>query len=259
MISSRLYVFIGSLLIFVLLESIFSERKRSLLRRDRWWGNYSLGLISSLVINLFFPLGLVSLAVWCEKNNIGLLNHFSAKGQWIDFLSLIILDFFIYLQHFLSHKWSFLWRFHRVHHSDPDVDTSNAIRFHPVEITLSMLHKMGLVLLMGFSYKSIFIFEILLSSMALFNHSDIYIPRRVEKLMRFVLVTPQMHIIHHSSNSEEMNSNFCFNISLWDRLLGTYRNNSLPNGRIGLSEFRSPKDQKFLSLTLQPFVKQHDS
>ncbi len=145
------------------------------------------------------------------------------------FLYLIILDFFIYIQHVLSHRWNWFWAFHKVHHADHFLDTSSGVRFHPGEILISYFYKIGLVILLGIPKDIFLIYELMLSSLALFNHSNIRIPKVVDKYLRLVIVTPSFHFVHHSKENHEMNSHFGNTLSIWDRLFKTYRKDSLDN------------------------------
>ena len=166
----------------------------------------------------------------------------------------IILDLAIYFQHLLFHKNRFLWKLHRVHHSDIDLDTTSALRFHPLEIALSLFFKAILIFIFGFSMEAIFVFEIILNFMSMFNHSNLHIPVKVEKILRWIIVTPQMHIIHHSTEQYESDTNYGFNFSFWDRIFKTYISKFMSKGIIGNKKYRTDKDHHMWDLLKQPFT-----
>ncbi|WP_419168251.1 sterol desaturase family protein [Halobacteriovorax sp.] len=187
---------------------------------------------------------------------IGLFNWLNLPENLEIILSLIFFDFFIYLQHIATHKFKFLWKFHQVHHADIDLDVSSGNRFHTIEIALSFLYKFLLILLIGPSSKAVILFEILLNSMAMFNHSNIFIPKKIDNILRCFIVTPDMHRIHHSIKKNEHNSNFGFNLSIWDFIFKTYKESpSLGQLKmtIGLPYFRQQKYISPISLLTMPF------
>ena len=172
--------------------------------------------------------------------------------------SIMILDLTIYWQHVFFHKFPLLWRLHRMHHSDLDFDVSTGARFHPIEIILSMLIKITVIILLGAPPLAVLIFEILLNAMAMFNHGNIFLPPKLDALLKIFVVTPDMHRIHHSIRIDETNSNFGFNIALWDRIFGTYISYSKDGQEgiiIGINQLRSPKYLKLHWLLIQPFLK----
>ena len=180
----------------------------------------SITILNTLTLRIFsvaLPLLAIGAAFDAQNLNVGFFNRINFS-YWVEFLLVIlILDFAIWLQHLLTHKIGFLWRIHRVHHSDTQMDVSTAIRFHPIEIALSMVLKIGLVYALGADPLSILFFEILLNGSSMFNHANIKIPTRIDKVLRLFIVTPDMHRIHHSSNRNEHDTNFGFALSVWDR------------------------------------------
>lgn len=253
--SLRFIIFTTALLSFAALEVFFSYQKRKLTRRERLPGNFGLILSSSLLQQAVFPLGLIYFANLSSEKSIGLLNLFELPTLIKLIASLIILDLAIYVQHVLSHRIDILWNFHRVHHTDVDLDTTSALRFHPVEIFLSSLYKAALILILGVNAEAIFIFEIILNFTAMFNHSNIYIPKKIENFTRFFVVTPQMHIIHHSVEQAESDTNYGFNLSIWDRIFRTYTPEFKSAGLIGQTYNRKSEEQGFWALLKLPFTK----
>jgi len=249
----RLYIAISIIIILFALECIFPYRKRVMKRFERWPGNILLVLLDVALIKIISPLGLAGIASAIEIKKIGLFNYFALDGIFINLIMFLFLDLMIYFQHYLSHKWSVLWKFHRVHHSDPDLDISSALRFHPIEILYSFLFKSLIVIILGIDPRTILVFEIVLNGMALFNHANIYIPKKLELVIRFIFVTPQMHIIHHSIYKKESDKNFGFNFTIWDFIFKTYQEAFLSEGTIGDKKFIKVEDQSFKKLLLQPF------
>ncbi len=249
----RVQIFIFGLVLFSILEFFISYRKRDLPRIQRWPHNFIMIFIGSLAAKLIFPLGMGAISTYTKSIGLGLFNFFEIPFIIEILLSIFILDFAVYLQHLIFHKVHFLWRFHRVHHSDIDLDTTSALRFHPIEIIISLIYKCIWILAFGFSLESILIFEIILNFMAMFNHSNIYIPARLEKVLRIFIVTPQMHIIHHSVEQYESDTNYGFNFSFWDRALKTYSKKFTSSGMIGNKRFRTSKEHNILEILKQPF------
>jgi len=219
----RLVMFFLVLLLLAVLEYVIPKRNSTLQKITRWPANLGLSVINSLILKLILPGGLALIAVFSEKNNYGLLNQIQSNTTLEIIIGLIILDLVIYFQHRLFHAIPLLWRLHRVHHSDRDFDVTTAIRFHPVEILLSLCIKMAVVFIFGIDALTIVIFEIILSTCALFNHSNIRIPLFLDKWLRLLIVTPDMHRVHHSIYVDETNSNYGFNLPWWDRLFRTYQ------------------------------------
>lgn len=221
----RLAVFLGLFAIFALIERYAPRRERALPRRGRWITNWSIVIISTLglrALAIGLPLLAVGAALDAEAQGWGLFNVL-ALPSWLEvLLTILILDLAIWAQHLVTHKVPILWRLHRVHHADRDVDVTTAIRFHPVEIALSMLLKIGLVYLLGAPALGVILFEIILNGTAMFNHSNIKLHVGIEAVLRRFLVTPDMHRVHHSVHRDEHDSNYGFALSIWDRIFRTY-------------------------------------
>lgn len=257
--ATRLAVFLGLFALLAAAEAWRPRRPRRLPRATRWTTNWAIVLIDTLALRLVaiaLPLLAVGAALDAGRLGVGLFN-LTGWPFWVEaLLTILILDWLIWAQHWATHHWPLLWRIHRVHHADPDMDVSTAIRFHPLEIALSMLLKIGAVYLLGPSAVAVILFEILLNAAALFNHANLALPARVDRCLRWVVVTPDMHRIHHSTERAEHDSNYGFFLSVWDRLFGTYRPNpSVGHGAmtLGLSEWRDDAPARLgWSLTL-PF------
>jgi sterol desaturase/sphingolipid hydroxylase (fatty acid hydroxylase superfamily) len=250
-------IFIIVLSTLFIIEVMAPRRALTTPKRKRWINNLSLSLINSLAIKFFLPFSLVTIALFAKNKEIGLLNLLELPRLIEIFLILIVFDFFIYLQHVASHKYSYLWRLHKVHHIDLDLDASSGNRFHTLEILLSFLYKIVLIMLIGPSPESIILFEIILNSMTMFNHSNINIALRFDKYLRIFVVTPDMHRIHHSVKETEHNRNFGFNLSLWDFVLKTYKakpDDGQLNMKIGLNHFRGSKYTSLLAILKIPFI-----
>jgi sterol desaturase/sphingolipid hydroxylase (fatty acid hydroxylase superfamily) len=215
--------------------------------------NLSLVIIDTLILRVAFPVLAFDLALRLEQDGGGImaaLPHWAAVPAGI-----VLLDCFIYWQHRLLHVIPLLWRMHRVHHADTGFDVTTAVRFHPIEIALSMAIKLGLIALFGIPALAVLLFEILLSAGSLFTHANIRLPDTFERRLRWLLVTPEMHRIHHSVHNDETNSNFSFHLSVWDRLFGSYRDqprDGQTTMQIGLHEFRGQRDQTLLALIVNP-------
>ncbi|AKO95688.1 MAG: sterol desaturase family protein [Marinovum algicola] len=222
----RLGAFGGLFLLFAALETVAPRRVRKHPRRGRWLTNWGISIANVLALRalaLGLPLLAVGAALDAEAQGWGLFNQLGWP-LWLEMaLAVLIFDFAIWLQHLITHKVPLLWRLHRVHHADVDFDVTTAIRFHPVEIALSMLLKIGLVYLLGPAAWAVVIFEVLLNGTAMFNHANLRLPLGLDAALRKVLVTPDMHRVHHSVHRHEHDSNYGFSLSLWDRLFRTYR------------------------------------
>ncbi|MGK7753393.1 MULTISPECIES: sterol desaturase family protein [unclassified Roseovarius] len=221
----RLSAFIGLFAILALIEARAPRRVRTEPRNRRWITNWGIVLLDTLTLRalaLALPLLAVGAAVDAEANGWGLMNAVDIPGWIAVVLTVLIFDLAIWAQHLVTHKVPLLWRIHRVHHADRDIDVTTAIRFHPVEIALSMLLKIGLVYLLGPPALGIILFEIILNGTAMFNHANIKLPLGLDAALRKVLVTPDMHRVHHSDQRSEHDSNYGFALSIWDRIFGTY-------------------------------------
>ncbi|MEY8098863.1 sterol desaturase family protein [Falsihalocynthiibacter sp. S25ZX9] len=254
----RLGVFLGLFVVLALAEAMLPRRPS--IRMGRWPINWAMIILDSITLRIMaiaVPLLAVGAALEASHRGIGLFNH-TTLPSWIEvLLAIIILDFFIWLQHLITHKVPFLWRFHQVHHADPEMDVTTAIRFHPVEIALSAGFKIGLVYVFGPSAVAVILFEVLLNGTAMFNHANLRLPIPLDRVVRRVLVTPDMHRVHHSVYREETDSNYGFSLSLWDRLFGTYiaqPKDGHTGMRIGLlGEYAKPKG--FIHALMMPFRK----
>ena len=250
------------LLIFCVLavaEFLFPLSKRKSPRRLQWAINLSLSVINTLCVKIAVPLLAVGAAEYASVHAIGLFNIFEFPILLSFFLSLLLLDLIIYGQHVLFHHVPVLWKLHRMHHTEIGLDVSSALRFHPIEMILSMLIKVAFVLLLGVPVVAVIIFELLLNSLALFNHSNLKLPASVDKLLRKLIVTPEVHWIHHSYKVRETNSNFGFNLIIWDKLFATYiatPSSDYPEMQQGLSEFGLKKSLSLYALLRIPFI--HD-
>jgi sterol desaturase/sphingolipid hydroxylase (fatty acid hydroxylase superfamily) len=239
-------------------EILAPRRELNFSRYIRWSSNIGMSLLNQLVLRLCFPVLLVGLAVVVRQREWGLFNLLEVPEVLAITLCLLLLDLAIYIQHIVFHRVAWLWRLHRVHHTDLDFDVTTAVRFHPLEIILSMSIKMVLVLLLGAPPLAVLIFEIVLNLTALFNHGNIFIPVKLDRVLRRVLVTPDMHRVHHSAETAETNSNFGFNLPWWDYLFKTYRpqpDKGHEGMTVGLDEFRSEDKLRLPALLLLPFTK----
>jgi sterol desaturase/sphingolipid hydroxylase (fatty acid hydroxylase superfamily) len=221
----RLIVFLGLFTLFASIEALVPRRHRSQPRSTRWltnWAFSALNTVALRVLAFIVPALAVGAALDASAQGWGLFNTLTLPG-WVEIiLAVLVFDFAIWLQHLVTHKVPVLWRFHRVHHADRDIDVTTAIRFHPVEIAFSMLLKIVLVYLLGPSAIAIILFEIILNGTAMFNHANMRLPLTVDAMLRRVLVTPDMHRVHHSVHRHEHDSNYGFSLSIWDRMFGTY-------------------------------------
>jgi sterol desaturase/sphingolipid hydroxylase (fatty acid hydroxylase superfamily) len=252
----RLACFLGVLTVMAVWEQMTPRKKRVDSIQRRWSKNMGLAAIDTLTVKILFPVLPVSFSVLAASNGWGLLNvlHLPVGLKWM--ASVIMLDFIIYGQHVLFHFVPALWRLHRVHHSDLDIDASTGIRFHPLEIIISIMIKLAAVGIFGFPAGAVLLFEILLNATAMFNHANIVIPAALDGFLRRFIVTPDMHRVHHSIIVRESNMNFGFNLPWWDRLCGTYQAQPVEGHEkmtIGLSEIREPLS--FIRLLLLPFAK----
>ncbi len=240
----RLAAFAGVALVMALWEWRAPRRPLQLPRRQRWTANLGLVVLDSLLVRLVAPAAALGVAALAEARGWGLFHVLAVPG-WLAFgASVVILDFVIWLQHVMVHAIPLLWRIHRVHHADLDYDFSTGVRFHPLEILLSLGIKFAAIVLLGPPLAAVVTFEILLNVMALFNHGNVGLPPRLERVLRWLVVTPDMHRVHHSWEDDEANSNFGFNLSLWDRLFGTYR--AAPRAgqqgmTLGIRHYRDPR------------------
>ena len=254
----RLSVFLGMLVLIGLWEWLAPRRAPKLSKLLRWSHNLGLVVINSLLLRLVFPAAAVGMASYTSEHQWGLFNALQLPSVIEVIAAVILLDLIIYLQHVLIHAVPALWRLHRVHHADQDYDVTTGLRFHPIEILLSMIIKFAAIAALGPAVLAVIIFEVLLNGMAMFNHGNIRLPGSVDKLLRWFIVTPDMHRVHHSVEDDETNSNFGFNLSCWDRLFGTYRNQprlSHESMHIGIHHFTESKQTNQLpGMLMIPFT-----
>lgn len=252
----RLAAFAGVLAAMLLWEQLAPRRAPEAGNALRRLNNLALVASDTLLVRLLFPVLAVGFASEMERRGIGLFNV-TALPHWLAvLLAIVLLDLVIYWQHRLFHSVPLFWRLHRVHHADPALDTTTALRFHPLEIMVSMLIKLAVVAALGPPPLAVLLFEVILNATAMFNHGNITLPAGIERPLSWLLVTPDLHRVHHSVHRDEMNRNFGFNLSLWDRLFGSLA--ALPRDGhdgmvIGLKEFRSARAQWLDRLLLQPF------
>jgi sterol desaturase/sphingolipid hydroxylase (fatty acid hydroxylase superfamily) len=252
----RLAAFAGVFAVMAIWELLGPRRATSFGRGRRWPGNLGIVVLDTLLVRLAFPVSAVGLALVAEARGWGLF-HSLPLPAWLGVAaSVVILDLAIYLQHVLFHAVPALWRLHRMHHADLAFDVTTGLRFHPIEILLSMLIKLAAVAALGAPAVAILIFEVLLNGTSMFNHGNVRLPARIDRLLRWVVVTPDMHRVHHSIESSETNSNFGFNLPWWDRLFGTYRAQPAAGHEamtIGIEQFRDPRELRIDRMLLQPF------
>jgi len=252
----RLGFFAGIFLVMALWEFLAPRRKRSHSRLARWPSNLAVSFLNTALLRLLIPTAAVGLALIGEERGWGLFNQV-AVPFWLAFiLAVLILDFVIYLQHVMFHAVPLFWRFHRMHHTDLDIDVTTGARFHPVEILLSMGLKLATVAALGPPAVAVVVFEVLLNATSMFNHSNVKLPLGLDRILRLLLVTPDMHRVHHSVIPNETNSNFGFNSPWWDRLFGTYLAQPQMGHdgmEIGIAEFREPRELWLDRMILQPF------
>ena len=254
--SIRLISFAGVLVILGGWEILFQRKKRVDSKPKRWLNNLGLVAVDNLILQLGFVMLPVTFAAFAQSRGMGIFNQLDLPG-WADWIAtVIIFDFIIYLQHVLFHFVPVLWRLHQVHHSDLDIDVTTAIRFHPIEIIISLFIKLTAVAAFGFPPQAVLLFEVLLNATAMFNHANIYIPTIIDKFIRLLIVTPDMHRVHHSVIMDESNSNFGFNLSVWDRICNTYQAQPAAGHdrmTIGLTYAKDPKS--LIQLLIMPFKK----
>ena len=253
----RLSVFAGVLLLVALWEIIAPRRPRLEEISGRWFINITLAVIDTAALRLLFPILPGAMSQIAETRGWGLFHRIDTPLWLTVILSFILLDFIIYLQHLLFHHNPLLWRLHRMHHTDLDLDVTSGTRFHPLEIAISACIKMAAVVILGAPALAVLVFEVTLNACSLFNHGNIKLPAVLDRWLRLFLVTPDMHRVHHSAIVRETNSNFGFNLPWWDHICGTYRPQPAKGHldmMIGLKEYRDPKELTLLRLLIQPFT-----
>ena len=254
----RLSFFMGIFLCMALWEMLAPRRALTHKRLARWPNNIGLMVFNSFLVVLVFPIAAVGTALYAAEKGWGLLQIISLPTWAEGLAAIVVLDLLIYFQHVLFHRVPLFWRFHRMHHTDLDIDVTTGARFHPIEILLSLAIKMGIVLTIGAPAWSVIVFEILLNGTSMFNHSDIFIPAGTDRILRLLVVTPDMHRVHHSVIIRETNSNSGFNFPWWDRVFRTYR--AQPEAghidmTIGLANYRDPKWLTFRWMLMIPFMR----
>jgi sterol desaturase/sphingolipid hydroxylase (fatty acid hydroxylase superfamily) len=252
----RLAAFVGVLALVALWEVLAPRRPQEIGRGWRWPNNLGIVVIDTVLVGVVLPTTAVGLALVAAERGWGLLNHVGWPLWAAVPVSVLVLDVAIYGQHVLFHAVPPLWRLHRMHHADLEFDVTTGVRFHPFEIVLSMLIKWAVVAALGVPALAVIVFEVLLNATSMFNHGNVRLPERLDRALRCVVVTPEMHRVHHSAVPRETNSNFGFNLPWWDRLFGTYR--AQPEAghlgmTIGLHQFRSPRELRLDRMLLQPF------
>jgi sterol desaturase/sphingolipid hydroxylase (fatty acid hydroxylase superfamily) len=228
------------------------------LKTQRWFANLSMVLISSVALRILFPAAAVGTALWAEAKGFGLFPAFGTAPVLAGIIGFVLLDFAVWLEHLASHKVPLFWRIHRMHHADNGFDVTTALRFHPIEIVLSMAWKAAVIVALGIPAMALLIFEVVLNGMSMFNHANINLPRPLDSMLRTILVTPDMHRVHHSVIRSETNSNYGFNFSIWDRIFSTY--NGQPQAgheqmEIGLPAWRGAGSSRLLWMLALPFRK----
>ena len=253
----RLSVFVGILLTMIIWEFMAPRLTLTLPRSQRWPANLGIVVLNTVLVRLIFPMAPVGIAVLAASNGWGLFNVIDAPQVVAVITCVLILDFAIYAQHVTFHKVPVLWRLHRMHHADTGYDVTTGARFHPIEIILSMAIKLATVSVLGASPAAVIIFEVLLNATAMFNHGNLRLPLAIDQAIRVLIVTPDMHRVHHSVIPAETNSNFGFNLSIWDRLFGTYcaqPSMGHDDMTLGIEDFRTAADMRLDKMLMQPFV-----
>lgn len=245
----RLAFFLGIFVVMAVWEILAPRRVLTMSKAVRWGNNIGLVMLNTVALRVLFPAAAVGMAAFAANHGWGLLNYLQ-WSSWLEALvAVIALDFAIWLQHVMVHAIPLLWRFHRVHHADPDYDLTTGARFHPIEIILSMLIKFAAIAALGPSVAAVIVFEVLLNATAMFNHGNVRLPPGLDRVLRWFVVTPDMHRVHHSIEDDETNSNFGFNLPWWDRLFGTYRDQPRAGHEgmtIGIRRYAQPCDVSWL-------------
>ncbi|OIQ51754.1 Fatty acid hydroxylase superfamily protein [Pseudodesulfovibrio hydrargyri] len=253
----RLGSFLAILAVMGAAETLRPRRGLSTGKGRRWFANLSVAVLASVLTRVLIPILPAGVAAYCRTHGLGLLHLVSPPPVLAWIVSVLVLDMAIYWQHVLFHRRQLLWRVHRMHHADLDIDASTGIRFHPIEIVLSMLIKLAVVLVLGPPAGAVILFEILLNGCAVFNHANVRIPLHVDRVLRLFLVTPDQHRVHHSTNMREANMNFGFNFPWWDRMFRTYKPQpdlGHERMRIGLNIFRDREYGGLIRMLTIPFL-----
>nr|VVV03917.1 hypothetical protein AW0309160_01300 [Aliivibrio wodanis] len=256
--SLRLGCFIVAFIIFALAEYTWPRKKLSQKKSLRWLNNLALIVFNSVILRLTLPLLAIDAALITQQESIGLFNYLNTPYFLTILLSVLLLDWIIYFQHRLFHQVPLLWKLHRMHHSDQDIDVTTGTRFHPIEMILSMLIKIATIGVLGVPVEAVILFEIILNVSAMFNHSNLYIPKSLDRYLRALVITPDVHRVHHSIHVTEMNNNYGFFLSVWDRIGKTYLvkpRDGHPEMKIGIALFRKTNEQRLDKMLTQPFRK----
>lgn len=232
------------------------DEMRGAFKSRRWVTNLAMVVLSSVALRIVFPLAAVGTALWAQSEGLGLFPLLGVPVWMAAILAFVILDFAVWLEHVVSHKWAWLWRIHRMHHADTGFDLTTALRFHPLEIVLSMLWKAVVIIAIGAPPAAVLVFEIVLNGAAMFNHANIRLPKPVDRVLRLLIVTPDMHRIHHSTDPRETDSNYGFNLAIWDRMFSTYTQTPRRGDtgiEIGLREWRDDRPARLGWALALPF------
>ncbi len=254
----RLTLFLGVGLFLIMCERFFPRRPAPSDRKRRWVGNLGVVVVASILVRLIFPFLPVALAVMVTVKGWGVIPLLGLPLWAQVVIGFVLLDLAIYFQHRAFHVWRPLWLLHRMHHADTFYDFTTGVRFHPFEFCLSLVFKLALVVIFGIQPFAVLLFEVVLNCVAMFNHANIKLPKELDEILRLFVVTPDMHRVHHSTDSQEMNRNFGFNLPWWDRLFSTYKvqpDLGHEKMNIGLNIFRDVKFRSLWSMLIMPFIK----
>ena len=258
----RMGSFFGVLILMAVWEVLAPRRASTVSKIVRWGNNLGLVVFNSVLLRLIFPTAAVGVTIFASEHSWGLLNYVQLPSVAAVAISIVVMDFVIYVQHILMHTIPALWRLHRVHHADLDYDFTTGVRFHPLEIIVSMLIKFSAILILGPPVIAVLMFEVILNAMSMFNHGNVKLPAFLDRNLRLLIVTPDMHRIHHSVEEDESNQNFGFNLSLWDRFFGTYRKQPRAGHEemvVGIQNYRGLRDVTSIQgLLLLPFRNKPD-
>ncbi len=249
--------FFGIFLVMALWELLTPRRRLTVSKWGRWGNNLGIIFLDTLMVRVLMPMAAINTALAAQQSGWGLLRHFHLTGLPAMVIGVLFLDMIIYLQHLMFHSVPLLWRLHMVHHADLDIDVTTGLRFHPIEILISMGIKIAAVAIIGPPVAAVLVFEVILNGTAMFNHGNVYMPKGLDRVLRLLVVTPDMHRVHHSVTIRETNSNFGFNFPWWDRIFGTYRAQPVAGHvgmKIGIAPFRDRKLVTFPRLLLLPFT-----
>jgi sterol desaturase/sphingolipid hydroxylase (fatty acid hydroxylase superfamily) len=251
----RLGCFAGLLMVLAILEALFPRRRQIIVRPRRWPANLGIVLLDTIVVRVLFPITAVGAALAVEARGWGLSNLAAVQGWLGVVVGFLVLDLAIWAQHLVFHKVPLLWRLHRMHHADLEIDVTTGLRFHPIEVLLSLLIKLAVIAIIGAPALAVLAFEIALNATSMFNHANLRLPLGFDRVLRLFVVTPDMHRVHHSIRHEETDSNFGFNMPWWDRLFGTYRAQPADGHEgmtIGIAQFRNATELRLGRMLLQP-------